>query len=591
MTWGQVTATIYGFIRDAKYTQAIRLLEEQLHLLPDSQAALSLLGYCHYFAGDYVAAASMYSKLVGMHATEEKYRLYHAQSLYKAGMLVDAHKACMTIEGKHNDIKNLQACIRYDEGDFAGSRFLLEQIADESFDAMINLGCCLYKDGDYQGAYAKFSDAMNALGFQPDLAYNKALCLYSLRHSDSALKNLEDIFEYGVREHPELGVGSHMEGMEPFTVGNSQTLKDSALVEAFNLKAGIEYNSGNIEAAKGALFEMPPRAEEELDPVTLHNQALMNMDTEPTSGFRKLNFLLQNPPFPPELSGNLLLLYCKPSHAFLDLAADLIAEHSNTIFKSISQDLYDFVNAMILTQTSQEDAYLKFNELASHHTEVLRHLTKQMEDTRVSCYQDTQKRALADYSDALEKYIPVVMAMAKIFWDKENYTQVGRIFHQSADLCSEHPIWRLNVAHTFFMQGNKYQEAIHYYQPLVTKSGGDTLSVPAIVLANLCVSYIMTSQNEEAEDLMRKIEKDEERAQYENPERQNLHLCIVNLVIGTLYCAKQNFEFGVSRIIRSLEPCSKKLETDTWFYAKRCFLALLDNLAKQMIVINVGKLS
>ncbi|KAJ7534030.1 hypothetical protein O6H91_13G076100 [Diphasiastrum complanatum] len=528
MTWGQVTATIYGFIRDAKYTQAIRLLEEQLHLLPDSQAALSLLGYCHYFAGDYVAAASMYSKLVGMHATEEKYRLYHAQSLYKAGMLVDAHKACMTIEGKHNDIKNLQACIRYDEGDFAGSRFLLEQIADESFDAMINLGCCLYKDGDYQGAYAKFSDAMNALGFQPDLAYNKALCLYSLRHSDSALKNLEDIFEYGVREHPELGVGSHMEGMEPFTVGNSQTLKDSALVEAFNLK---------------------------------------------------------NPPFPPELSGNLLLLYCKPSHAFLDLAADLIAEHSNTIFKSISQDLYDFVNAMILTQTSQEDAYLKFNELASHHTEVLRHLTKQMEDTRVSCYQDTQKRALADYSDALEKYIPVVMAMAKIFWDKENYTQVGRIFHQSADLCSEHPIWRLNVAHTFFMQGNKYQEAIHYYQPLVTKSGGDTLSVPAIVLANLCVSYIMTSQNEEAEDLMRKIEKDEERAQYENPERQNLHLCIVNLVIGTLYCAKQNFEFGVSRIIRSLEPCSKKLETDTWFYAKRCFLALLDNLAKQMIVL------
>ena len=27
------------------------------------------------------------------------------------------------------------------------------------------------------------------------------------------------------------------------------------------------------------------------------------------------------------------------------------------------------------------------------------------------------------------------------------------------------------------------------------------------VLANLCVSYIMTSQNEEAEELMRKIEK------------------------------------------------------------------------------------
>ena len=34
------------------------------------------------------------------------------------------------------------------------------------------------------------------------------------------------------------------------------------------------------------------------------------------------------------------------------------------------------------------------------------------------------------------------------------------------------------------------------------------LDVTAIVLANLCVSYIMTSQNEEAEVLMRRIEKE-----------------------------------------------------------------------------------
>ena len=36
------------------------------------------------------------------------------------------------------------------------------------------------------------------------------------------------------------------------------------------------------------------------------------------------------------------------------------------------------------------------------------------------------------------------------------------------------------------------------------------LNVEAVVLANLCVSYIMTSQNEEAEELMRRIEKEEE---------------------------------------------------------------------------------
>ena len=58
------------------------------------------------------------------------------------------------------------------------------------------------------------------------------------------------------------------------------------------------------------------------------------------------------------------------------------------------------------------------------------------------------------------------------------------------------------------------------------------LNVSAIVLANLCVSYIMTSQNEEAEELMRKIEKEEEQLAYEDPDKKVFHLCIVNLVIG-----------------------------------------------------------
>ena len=56
---------------------------------------------------------------------------------------------------------------------------------------------------------------------------------------------------------------------------------------------------------------MPPRSEEELDPVTLHNQALMNMDENPTQGFEKLQFLLQQVACPPETFANLLLLYVK----------------------------------------------------------------------------------------------------------------------------------------------------------------------------------------------------------------------------------------------------------------------------------------
>ena len=179
----------------------------------------------------------------------------------------------------------------------------------------------------------------------------------------------------------------------------------------------------------------------------------------------------------------------------------------------------------------------------------------------------------------------MLMAQAKIYWDLDQYAQVEKIFRKSVEFCSESDIWKLNVAHVLFMQENKFKEATGFYEPIVKKNFDSILNVSAIVLANLCVSYIMTSQNEEAEELMRKIEKEEEQLAYEDPDRKVFHLCIVNLVIGTLYCAKGNYEFGISRVIKSLEPYNKKLGTDTWFYAKRCFLSLVENLSKHMISV------
>ena len=41
---------------------------------------------------------------------------------------------------------------------------------------------------------------------------------------------------------------------------------------------------------------------------------------------------------------------------------------------------------------------------------------------------------------------------------------------------------------------------------------------------------------------------------------------------------------GISRIIKSLEPYHKKLGPDTWYYAKRCFLGLIETLAKHFNV-------
>lgn len=88
------------------------------------------------------------------------------------------------------------------------------------------------------------------------------------------------------------------------------------------------------------------------------------------------------------------------------------------------------------------------------------------------------------------------------------------------------------------------------------------------ISGNLCVSYIMTSQNEEAEDLMRKVERAEELKG--NANGHCLHLCIVNLVIGTL-CVEYTKKKSIYHRIKSIEH--PKITAIT--FTDRCTHAIL----------------
>ncbi|XP_018540184.1 tetratricopeptide repeat protein 30A isoform X2 [Lates calcarifer] len=595
---GEYTATIYKLIKDGQYVEAIHILNGQLQKHTKSRAALSLLGYCYYHIQDFTNAAECYEQLTQLHPEVEEYKVYYAQSLYKAGAYPEATKASFVLDNpsSHTKMVKLQACIKYCEEDYSAAKSLLEQLPQDDPDYVYNMGCLLYQDGKHEDACKKFMSAMQVLGYVPALSYNIALCYYSLKNYAQALKYIGEIIERGIREHPELSVGMTTEGIDVHSVGNTLVLHQTALIEAFNLKAAIEYQLKNLKGAQEALTDMPPRSEEELDPVTLHNQALLNMDTKPSEGFEKLAFLLQQPSFPPVTFGNLLLLYCK--HEYFDLAADVLAENAHLTYKFLSPYMYEFLDALLTCQTAPEEAFRKFDEMNAKLTEQLRKLAKQ--EARLARDDEAQKKALQDYDLMQEKYIVVLMAQAKIYWNRENFQMVEKIFRKSVEVCNEDDTWKLNVAHVLFMQ-NKYKEAIGFYEPIVKKHYDNVeqcniqecpckckpsiLNVSAVVLANLCVSYIMTSQNEEAEELMRKIEKEEEQISYDDPDKKVFHLCIVNLVIGTLYCAKGNYDFGISRVIKSLEPYNKKLGTDTWFYAKRCFLSLLENMSKHMVML------
>ena len=60
---GSATETVYGLIRDGKHAECIKFLEAELANAPNSRPALSLLGYCYYYVGNFDAAASMYDQL------------------------------------------------------------------------------------------------------------------------------------------------------------------------------------------------------------------------------------------------------------------------------------------------------------------------------------------------------------------------------------------------------------------------------------------------------------------------------------------------------------------------------------------------
>ena len=376
--------------------------------MPRNRAILSLLAFCHYHQDDFPSAVVAYETLLQHYPGVEEYKMAYAQALYKAGLYQDAMRAVVRVEDGPQYAQRkvmLQSAIKYELDELPACKALLEQCPPEEPETLVNAAAVTFKEGRYEEARHKYIQALNMLGYQADLAYNIALCSYQLKQWGPALKYITEIIERGVQEHPELSVGSNADGIEVRSVGNSPVLQETYLVEAFNLKAAIGFSLKNLEGAKEALSDMPPRLEAELDPVTLHNQALVHMaHGHPSDGFRKLNFLLAHPPFPPETFGNLLLLHCQHQH--YDLAADMLAENAGLAHRLLSPELKEYLEATILVAACPEEAYRKYDDLTNKHIDQLRRLTKAIQDARIARNKEAIKQALKDYDEGLVRDAP-----------------------------------------------------------------------------------------------------------------------------------------------------------------------------------------
>jgi len=77
----------------------------------------------------------------------------------------------------------------------------------------------------------------------------------------------------------------------------------------------------SVAGAIAAFALLPPRHESELDPITLHNSAVLSIDSDTPAAFEKLNFLAYCGP--KETARNLILAFLK--FEYWDAAADLMA--------------------------------------------------------------------------------------------------------------------------------------------------------------------------------------------------------------------------------------------------------------------------
>lgn len=79
----------------------------KINVFSQSRAALSLLGYCYYHIQDFGSSAECYEQLTQLHPDVEEYKVYHAQSLYKAGAYPEATKASFVLDNPSSHTKVL----------------------------------------------------------------------------------------------------------------------------------------------------------------------------------------------------------------------------------------------------------------------------------------------------------------------------------------------------------------------------------------------------------------------------------------------------------------------------------------------------
>lgn len=578
-----LTDAIYENIKQGDFQASVDILQGLISEGRYDKATYSVISYWYFQMGEYESAAESYKELINICPSNPQYVFYYAQCLFKISNFAEAATVCQNLKGTalEQEAVQLMAAIAYEKGNFFEAKKSLRKLDKNDFTTLVNKGWIYFKEGDYDRAFNKFSEAYKLSSFHAELAYNLALWVYEKGEYDESEKYVDSIIDQAYNKYPQLRVSEENQVFEENKQVAAQILRETAIVEAINLKSAILFEKEEYLAAKKTIKRVPAISDSGIDPVTFHNQAVFFVTENSADSIKKMSHLLNECLFPPETFQNLLFLYWK--YFFYDLASELIVENPKYWKNLIEKDDLEYINTLILQQSDPNQACKNYQELLNQYRVNISNLKSKYEDLPEDSVD--RKKIGIKISSLTEKYVAVLTNQAKISWDNKEFGNVEAMFKESADICAQNKVFQVNLAHSVYMQEKNYSEAIEYYEEILRKYEDNLLKCETIVIANLCVSYILIKKNAKAEKLISKVQEHERIAKVNDPSQQVFHSCIIHLVIGTLYCSKDNYEFGIGLIIKSLTPIKEKLGTDTWYYTKRCFLSLIEKQCKKQFTI------
>ncbi|KAA6361067.1 MAG: putative tetratricopeptide repeat protein 30A, partial [Streblomastix strix] len=182
--------------------------------------------------------------------------------------------------------------------------------------------------------------------------------------------------------------------------------------------------------------------------------------------------------------------------------------------------LAKFIRAQSTSLASQEEGYSLFFDLAQKQLDEVKKCNREVQELRGAQSQDQATVILQKQSDSLQRYTGTILATARIFWDQKMYKQTAKVLQQCRDICGDEIAWQLNLAHTLFVQEN-YALAKEMYKKIIERQQlNSILDVTPVVLANLCVCHVMLEENEVGEEIIVRVDKEEERQLMQNPDQQ-----------------------------------------------------------------------